>query len=90
MILNADDKLMVCPTDLTTIADVNGRALYDLENEKETTSRVVACWNACIGIPTEILESTEHGDKPALVTALAQQVAELRGELKTLQQREAP
>lgn len=50
-------------------------------------ARLVACWNACIGIPTEMLESTEHGEKPALVTALATQVAQLRGELKVLEQR---
>ncbi len=56
----------------------------------ETNRRVIACWNACIGIPTETLEATDPNDQPALVVAMARQIVQLRGELKIALNREAP
>lgn len=48
--------------------------------------RAVACWNACIGIPTEMLETPANDNKPSLANALAQQVVQLQAELKLAQE----
>lgn len=49
--------------------------------------RAVACWNACIGIPTETLESMGRAES---VADLQQRCAAIRGELRTELHKEAP
>lgn len=72
--------------EIVAFVSTSKKCEYD---EAGVIRRVAACWNACIGIPTEVLEATDPDERPALMNALAKEVARLRGELKVLQQREA-
>ena len=69
----------------TLLFRVYSEAFGDVEQEGANARRLVACWNACDGIPTEVLEHY-YGDKGGLDAALDE--ASLRDHTTAAQQRD--
>lgn len=43
----------------------------------DIAARLTACWNACIGIPTEMLETADPERQPAIYSIQAKRIAQL-------------
>lgn len=68
------------------LMDQNGSVVLsdDTMPKDEDLRRIAACWNACAGVPTELLESVgvHFGDAYMKAAALADTMTEERDELK--------
>ncbi len=84
------DQAVILSAQRDTIAEVF--AVHDTASDigKANGERLVACWNACRGIPTDMLAAEEPDHQPIIYAALVKQIQELRGELKIALNREAP
>ena len=49
------------PLTLAGVSDANGATVFHCD-DTETRDRIIAAVNACAGIPTEELESLDHGE----------------------------
>lgn len=57
-----------------------------IEGDTANARRIVACWNACLSIPTETLENY-YGDQGGIDAAIDE--ASLRGQVKVMRDRDA-
>ena len=73
-------------TEGDSIADlhIGGNRWPSEEQTQRNARRLVACWNTCAGIPTEILESVDPDHQPTLYVVQARRIAELEQEIIAL------
>ena len=73
-------------TEGDSIADlhIGGNRWPSEEQTQRNARRLVACWNTCAGIPTEILETVDPDQQPALYAMQAKRIAELEEKIIAL------
>ncbi len=81
--------LNICDNKGTLIADCCSGWQSEEGIREENARRIVACVNACAGIPTEDLESVGVGSVDECAELAREKIERLEGELRALNDREA-
>ena len=84
--INQPMHFVLVTTEGDLIAELltGGNRWPSAEQTQRNARRLAACWNTCAGIPTEMLESADTDQQPALYAMQAKHIGELEQKIIAL------